>query len=100
MTDTRTTVQQAIAEKFTEFLREEGARGRARDFADDLIARLAETGWTITPATAESHPGPCDSALLPLGAGPVEPCTKKDGHDDLHQNAQGVRWSDPTDEEG
>jgi hypothetical protein len=38
-----------IQDEFRRFLREEGARDRWGDFADGLIERLAEAGWSITP---------------------------------------------------
>lgn len=41
---------------------------------------------------------PCDSALVPLGDGPVEPCVEKGLHRP-HRTAEGRRWTDPLDEE-
>lgn len=42
---------------------------------------------------------PCDSALLPMGTAPVQPCVKSLRHDGKHQNARGTTWIDPPETE-
>jgi len=48
------TVNEIIAEAYAEFLHQEGARDRWRDFADWLLGHLAEAGYTVVES---GHPG-------------------------------------------